>query len=168
MPLFVIFIFGAVVIGAGAMLAPAWPAEQPRIGLGAALFLALVVGGALFWAMLFGWDTLVIDYLFFALITIIFLGGTLSYGQMRAEQRGEELPDMEQGWPGPRDLIFLALVALIFIVPAMILPVPLDTDAQGFGYLALVARLGGSFNTLAPFHPEISSLYSPGFPLLVA
>ncbi len=168
MPLFVIFIFGAVVIGAGAMLAPAWPAAQPRIGLGAALFLALVVGGALFWAMLFGWDTLVIDYLFFALITIIFLGGTLSYGQMRAEQRGEELSDMEQGWPGPRDLIFLALVALIFIAPALVLPVPLDTDAQGFGYLALAARLGGSFNTLAPFHPEISYLYSPGFPLLVA
>ena len=58
--------------------------------------------------------------------------------------------------------------ALIFIIPALIAPVPLDTDAQGFGYLALTARLGGGFDTLAPFHPEIHYLYSPGFPALVA
>ena len=168
MPLFVIFIFGAVVIGAGAMLAPAWPSAQPRIGLNAALALGLVIGGALLWAMLFGWSTLIIDYILFALVTAIFLGGTLSYGQMRAEQRGEELLDDDQGWPGPRDLLFFALVGLIFITPTLVLPVPLDTDAQGFGYLALMARLGGSFNTLAPFHPEITYLYSPGFPLIVA
>ncbi len=168
MPLFVIFIFGAVVIGAGAMLAPAWPSAQPRIGLNAALALALVIGGALLWAMLFGWSTLVIDYILFALVTVIFLGGTLSFGQLRAERRGEELLDDDQGWPGPRDLVFFALVALIFIIPTLILPVPLDTDAQGFGYLALMARLGGSFHTLAPFHPEITYLYSPGFSLIVA
>ena len=63
MPLVVLFIFGAVVIGAGAMLSPAWPTKQPRIGLMAALSLGLVTGGAVFWAMLFGWNTLVIDYL---------------------------------------------------------------------------------------------------------
>lgn len=168
MPLFVIFIFGSVVIGAGAMLAPAWPTTQPRIGLNAALALALVIGGALFWAMLFGWNTLVIDYLLFALVTAIFLGGTLSYGQMRAEQRGGELLDAEQGWPGPRDLLFFGLIGLVFIIPTLVLPVPLDTDAQGFGYMALMARLGGSFNSLAPFHPEITYLYSPGFTLLTA
>ena len=44
----------------------------------AALALAVVIGGSLFWAMLFGWNTLVIDYLLFALVTVIFLGGTLS------------------------------------------------------------------------------------------
>lgn len=168
MPLFIIFIFGSVVVGAGAMLAPAWPTQQPRIGLNAALALAVVTGGALFWAMLFGWNTLVIDYLLFALVTVIFLGGTLSYGQMRAEKRGEELLDAEQGWPGPRDLMFFGLVALLFIIPALVLPVPLDTDAQGFGYLALMARMGGSFDTLAPFHPDISYLYSPGFTILAA
>ena len=168
MPFFVVFIFGAVVIGAGAMLAPAWPTRQPRIGLNAALALAVVIGGSLFWAMLFGWNTLVIDYLLFALVTTIFLGGTLSYGQMRAEQRGEELADAAQGWPGPRDLPFFGLVALIFVLPALVLPVPLDTDAQGFGYLALMARLGGSFDTLAPFRPEITYLYAPGFTLLSA
>jgi hypothetical protein len=163
MPLVIVFVFGAVVVGAGAMLAPAWPTAQPRIGLMAALALGLVIGGAVFWAMLFGWNTLVIDYLLFALVTSIFLFGTLSYGQKRAEKRGEELADADQGWPGPIDLLFFAFAALVFIFPALVLPVPLDTDAQGFGYLALMARMGGGFSTLAPFHPEITYLYSPGF-----
>lgn len=168
MPLFVIFIFGGVVIGAGAMLAPAWPTEQPRIGLMAALALGLILGGAIFWAMLFGWNTLVIDYLLFALVTAIFLFGTLSYGQKRAEARGEVLLDAHQGWPGPRDLLFFGMAALIFVIPALILPVPLDTDAQGFGYLGLMTRLGGGFRTLGPWHPEIAYLYAPGFTLLIA
>ena len=72
------------------------------------------------------------------------------------------------GWPAALDLAFFALVAALFALPTLILPVPLDTDAQGFGYLALMTRLGGSLDTLAPFHPEISYLYAPGFPLLVA
>ncbi len=168
MPLVVLFIFGAVVVGCGAMLAPAWPTRQPRIGMSAALALAVVVVGALFWAFLFGWNTLVIDYLLFALVTSIFLFGTLSFGQKRAEQRGEELLDADQGWPGPVDLLFFGVAALVFIVPVFIVPVPLDTDAQGFGYLALVAREGSGFLTLAPFHPEISVLYSPGFTGLAA
>ena len=168
MPIIIIFVFGAVVIGAGAMLAPAWPTSQPRIGLLAALSLGLVVGGAVFWAMLFGWNTLVVDYLLFALVTSIFLFGTLSYGQKRAEQRGEELADADQGWPGPRDLLLFGVAALVFVIPALLLPVPLDTDAQGFGYLALMARLGGGFDTLAPFQPEITYLYAPGFSALTA
>lgn len=168
MPLFILFIFGAVVVGSGVMLSPAWPTHQPRIGLAAALALALVTGGALFWAFLFGWDTLVVDYLLFALVTSIFLFGTLSYGQKRAEQRGEELLDSDQGWPGPRDLLFFLLAAVLIILPVAALPVPLDTDAQGFGYLGLMARLGGGFDTLAPFHPEITYLYAPGFSALIA
>jgi hypothetical protein len=168
MPLVIVFIFGAVVIGAGAMLAPAWPTHQPRIGLMAALALGLVTGGAVFWAMLFGWNTLVIDYLLFALVTSIFLFGTLSYGQRRAEKRGEELADTDQGWPGPVDLLLFLFAALVFVLPALTLPVPLDTDAQGFGYLALMARMGGGFFSLAPFHPEVSYLYAPGFTALTA
>ncbi len=150
------------------MLAPAWPSSQPRIGLMAALALGIVMGGAIFWATLFGWDTLVIDYLLFALMTSIFLFGTLSYGQKRAEAKGETLSDADQGWPGARDLLFFGFVALIFLVPVLILSVPLDTDAQGFGYLGLMARLGGNFRTLAPWHPEVSYLYAPGFSVLIA
>lgn len=168
MILFIIFILGAVVIGAGAMLSPAWNTKQPRIGMTAALALALVMGGAVFWASLFGWDTLVVDYLLFALVTSIFLFGTLSYGQKRAESRGEELSDADQGWTGPTDLLLFGFAALIFIIPAVLLPVPLDTDAQGFGYLALMARIGGDFRSLAPWHPDVTYLYSPGFSALTA
>ncbi len=163
MPLIVIFIFGAIIIGAGVMFSPAWPTREPRIGLNAVLAMALIVGGSVFWASLFGWSTLVVDYLLFALVTGIFLFGTLSYGQKRAEKLGKTLADAEQGWPGPADVLFFALAALIFIVPALVLPVPLDTDAQGFGYLALMAKQGGDFRTLSPFNPEITYLYSPGF-----
>ncbi|MFN8377673.1 MAG: hypothetical protein U0452_03285 [Anaerolineae bacterium] len=168
MPLIVIFIFGAIIIGAGVMFSPAWPTREPRIGLNSALALALIIGGAIFWASLFGWSTLVVDYLLFALVCGIFLFGTLSYGQKRAEKKGMTLSDAEQGWPGPADVLLFAFAGLIFIIPALVMPVPLDTDAQGFGYLALMARLGGDFRTLAPFHPEISYLYAPGLIGLVS
>ena len=168
MQLFILFVFGAVVLGAGAMLSPALPTRQPRMGLAAALSLALVVGGAVFYASLFGWDTLVIDYLLFALMSFVVLGGTLSHAQTRAEAKGEILADSEQGWPGPYDLVFFGVTALLFIVPLVILPVPLGTVAQEQGYLALTARLGETLNSLAPFYPEVNIAYPPGLIALTA
>lgn len=170
MPLFIIFVFGAIILGAGAMLAPAWPTLHPRIGLSAALALAIIMGGAIVWSMLFGWDTLAVDYLLFVLVTSIFLGGTLSIGQKRAEERGETLAQAEAdaGWTSLRDLLLFGLVAILFILPVVILPVPLDTDAQGFGYLGLMTRLGGTFDTLAPFNPDVTYLYAPGLTALSA
>ncbi len=172
--LVIIFIFGAVTLGAGVMLAPALPVlgasirqqTAPRIGLAAVLALAIVIAGALFLAALFGWDTLTIDYLWFALLVGIFLAGTLARGTSRGEAAG--LRDADLGWPGVRELALFALALALFAVPLLVLPVPLDTDAQGFGYLALMLRESGSLTTLAPFHPEIEYLYSPGFPALAA
>jgi hypothetical protein len=104
--------------------------------------------------------------MWFALLVGIFFGGTMSAGMFRAEAKGEE--HEYSGWPGPRELAFFLMVAILFAAIALTLPVPLDTDAQGFGYLALTLRDGGSLTTLAPFHPEVTYLYSPGFPALVA
>lgn len=163
MPIFPLFVFGAVLFGAGALLAPALPTTQPRIGLAAALVLAIVICGGVMASALDHWDSLLLDYLWFGLIVGVFLTGTLSAGMFKAEVEKREL-----GWPGPRELMMLLVVGLLFAAPALTLPVPLDTDAQGFGYLALTLRDGGSLTTLAPFHPEISYLYSPGFPMLVA
>lgn len=118
MTLIVFFIFAAVIIGAGAMLSPAYPSSQPRIGLSATLALALVAGGAVFYGTAVNWNTLVVDYMLFLLVMTIFLGGTLSYGQKRAEARGEELPDEEQGWPGPFDLLGLIGAMGLFIAVA--------------------------------------------------
>lgn len=69
-------------------------------------------------------------------------------------------------WPWP--VLGWTAVAAIFILPAFVVPVPFDTDAQGFGYLALTVRLSGSITSLAPFWPEIHYFYSPGFFLLAA
>ena len=168
-PLSIMFIPGSVLLGAGALLAPALPGKQVRIGLGAALALAVIMCGATGWddALRLGtrWSSTIC---FFALVTLVLLGGTLGRGQLRAARQGAEVADADMGWPAALDLAFFALVAALFALPTLILPVPLDTDAQGFGYLALMTRLGGSLGTLAPFHPEISYLYAPGFPLLVA
>lgn len=168
MSIFVTFIFGAMILGAGAMLAPAWPTAQPRIGLAAALALAVLVGGTIFYASLVAWETLVIDYLLFAVITAIFLGGTLSVGQTRAEARGEVLEDADQGWPGPQDLAFFGVIGLAFLLPVVILPVPFGTAAQGYGFMAAAMGQGGTMNTLAPFLPDVQYLYAPGFHALSA
>jgi hypothetical protein len=168
MILLVLFVFGAVILGAGAMLSPAIPTSQPRVALAATLVLALIVGGTLFYASLFGWDTLVIDYLLFVLVVGIFLGGTLSVGQSRAENKGYELGDAEQGWTGPQDLAFFALVGLIFSIPTLLFVVPFGTTAQGYGYMAFTTQLGNSLNTFAPFQPEIEYVFSNGFMALTA
>lgn len=163
MQFFIVFVIGAIIIGAGSMLSPAWPTRQPRIALAATLCLALIVGGAVFWAELFGWDTLVIDYLLFAIVSGVVLGGTLSTAQARAEARGEELLDEEQGWPGPKDLTFFGLVALLVLVPLWIFLVPPGESGQSIGYLTFTAEASASFETLAPYHPEIQIFHAPGF-----
>ncbi len=68
----------------------------------------------------------------------------------------------------PLDWAFFGVVLLAYSIPAVVLPAPLDTDAQGFGYLALTAKLGGDLTTLAPLQPDVSYLYAPGFTVLVA
>lgn len=161
--LFVIFVVGAVLVGAGAMLAPAWRTAQPRIALSATLALALITGGSVWWAYAFGWDTLVVDYLLFALVSIVVLGGTFSQGQARAEARGETLEDKDQGWPGPADLMFLAGIGGIITVMVYTLTLPLGQVGQQIGYVTVLARLSSQFDTFAPHAPEVAAFYAPGF-----
>ncbi len=168
MSLFVVFIVAAVLLGAGAMLAPAWRSAQPRVALAATLCLALIVGGAVFYAEAFAWDTLAVDYLLFALLSGVVLGGTLSTAQARAEARGERLADRDQGWPGPQDLAFFALVALVIIIPLLHLPAALGARGQIAGFHSLTALYGESFRSLAPFAPHSQVLVAPGFHALSA
>lgn len=163
MQFFIFFIIWAVMVGAGAMLSPAWPTRQPRVGQAAAFSLALIVGGAVFWAELFGWGTLVIDYLLFALVSVVVLGGTLSQAQVRAEAQGIELEDAAQGWPGPMDLVFFTVAGVLFSLPLFLYAVPPGGTAAANGLVTLAAREGGSFTTLAPIDPAISGFVAPGF-----
>lgn len=168
MSLFVFFILAAVLLGAGAMLSPAWRTAQPRVALAATLCLGLIVGGAVFYAEAFSWDTLVVDYLLFALLSGVVLGGTLSTAQARAEARGERLDDRDQGWPGPGDMTFFAFAAILLLIPLLHLPAPLGETGQIVGFHSLAARDGGSFHSLAPFHLDEPVIVSPGFHALAA
>lgn len=167
MSLFIVFLLGAVLLGAGAMLSPAWRTAQPRVALSATLCLALVVGGAVFYAEAFAWDPLAVDYLLFALLSGVVLGGTLSTAQARAEAKGERLADSEQGWPGPQDLAFFAIAALVIVIPLLNLPAAPGAQAQILGFHSLMARLGESFSSLAPFYPA-PAIVAPGFHALSA
>jgi len=168
MSLFVFFILAAVLLGAGAMLSPAWRSAQPRIALAAVLCLGLVVGGAVFYAETIGWDTLVVDYILFALLSAVVLGGTLSTAQARAEARGERLADRDQGWPGPADLALFAFVALLLLIALFQIAAPQGEAGQISGFHSLAARDGGSFNSLAPYHPSETVLIAPGLHALSA
>ncbi len=168
MSLFVFFILAAVLLGAGAMLSPAWRTAQPRVALAATLCLGLVVGGAVFYAEAFGWDTLVVDYLLFALLSGVVLGGTLSTAQARAEAQGERLADRDQGWPGPGDLTLFAFVALLLLIPLFKLPAPLGENGPIIGLHSLATRDGASFRSLAPYHADEPVIIAPGFHALAA
>jgi len=168
MPVFVLFVFGAVILGGGAMLSPAWPTAQPRVGLGAAFALAIITGGAVFLASLFGWDTLLIDYLLFALVVGIFLGGTLAVGQQRAEKHGKTLTDADQGWPGPEDLALFMIVGSLFALVVLLRPLPYGDRGAAYGLLGLSVRDGGTFDTLTPLYPDVSYLHAPGFSAVTA
>ena len=65
-------------------------------------------------------------------------------------------------------IVFFIFLAAFAVWKLTLLEIPGDVDAQGFGYLALTVRMGGTINTLAPFYPEVKWLYSPGFFILVA
>jgi hypothetical protein len=119
------------------------------------LAVALVVTGDL--AALLGyrsWTALIVGSI---VLAIGWAGG------MRA--RPKESP----GGPlSPRLVLILLVTALALIAPLLILPVPMDTDAQGFGYLALMIRKGGTLGALAPWRPDIAYLYAPGALLIFA
>ena len=155
MSLFIAFILAAVLLGAGGMLSPAWRTAQPRVALAATLCLALICGGAVFYAAIFGWITLGVDYLLFALLAGVVLGGTLSTAQARAEARGERLTDRDQGWPGPEDLAFFALVSLLLVIPLLRLHLPLGEHGQALALQSEAIREG---DLLAQFSPGFHAL----------
>ncbi|MGF1506449.1 MAG: hypothetical protein ACFB51_15160, partial [Anaerolineae bacterium] len=60
------------------------------------------------------------------------------------------------------DLAFFGLLCAVYLAPAFVLYLPLDTDGQGFGHIALMIREGGTLHTMAPWMPDVRYLYSPG------
>lgn len=158
MVFFSLFVMSAIMLGAGAMLAPAWPTTAPRIGLAATLLLGLVSGGAVWWAELFAWDTLIIDYLLFAIVSGVILGGTLARG-------GE---NSEGTWPSRKDLLFLAMLALISMLPLFVLKTPLGENALANSLTTQAVLQGGGFSNIALYYPDFSGYAPPAFHALAA
>ncbi|NLX10496.1 MAG: hypothetical protein GXY36_12645 [Chloroflexi bacterium] len=163
MSLLVYLILVVVALGAGTLAASLLPTRGARIGLGAALFLALIVDGTWFAAPLAGWSVSLASAIWLVAFALVVIGASVA---ARRYTRHPDLPAWV--WPGGRDLAFLVVVIALFGALVWVLPVPLDTDAQGFGYLALMLREGQDYTSLAPWHPEIDYLYSPGYIGLIA
>lgn len=161
--LLVYAIFTGLLLGAGTLAASGLPGRGARIGLGAGLFLALAIDVTWIVAPLVGWSRGLADAALggtFALVVLVALSRAYHY-----QGRGD-LPRWT--WPSARDFAALGVLIVVFGAIVALLPVPLDTDAQGFGYLALMLREGEDYTSLAPWHPEISYLYSPAYPGLIA
>ena len=146
---------GSMLLVAGALLA--WGARLERVGVGAALALGAWLVLVLAVAMPFGWAAWQGTA---ALAVVLLVAGGLAARRWRTGERPAR--------PSGLSVALLAVFALGVAVPAAVLPVPLDTDAQGFGYLALTAKLAGDLTTLAPLNPIIDYLYAPGFTVLAA
>ncbi|MCB9437839.1 MAG: hypothetical protein H6673_12760 [Anaerolineales bacterium] len=124
MVLFVTFILSGLTLGVGTMLAPALPTRQPRIAVSAVFVLALILSGAVFLGALFGWDTLVIDYMWFSMIIGVFLGGTLTIGMSRIEEALAHGENADTGWPGPRTLAAFLTWFMVVLLIVNTLPTP--------------------------------------------
>jgi hypothetical protein len=135
-----------------------------RRGYPPLLSLGLALAG---WVAIFSNLAAIIGYRF-GLFLVVQLALTLGLAIWAAREGGlQELGAAARRVPAWQWLFYLAL-AVFFIAPAFVIQVPLDTDAQGFGYLVLTVHLSGSITTLAPFHPDIHYLYSPAYFLIIA
>jgi hypothetical protein len=152
-----------LLLGVGTLVASILPTRGARIGLGAVVFLALIVDVTWLIAPLVGWSPALADAVWIGVFALVGLGAAMIASYYRGT-----VGKPAWTWPGVRDILFMIVLIALFGAVVMVLPVPLDTDAQGFGYLALTLRDGKDYTTLAPWHREISYLYSPGYIGLIA
>lgn len=113
------------------------------------------------------WLASILDYHFplqFGLNVMVI--ATLALLAIGSKQWADWLKWLRSQWPWP--IVGWGAVTAIFIVPAFVITLPYDTDAQGFALLTATVRLSGSITSLAPFWPEINFFYSPAFFLLAA
>lgn len=158
MVFFVIFILSAVLIGVGAMLAPALPTAQPRIGLSSALALFFVLAGGIFWTHWIGWDTLVIDYLLFGAVSLVVLGGTMIQAHQvnNEDDAPEAATDDEEQWLNRDEFIFLLIVAMLCLLSLLI---PIQPPDMPF-------ETGQTLEAIQTLYPQIISIGATAFYVL--
>lgn len=158
MSLFVAFILSAVLIGAGAMLAPVFSTAQPRVGLASTLALALVVSGGILWTGFVGWDTLVIDYLLFGLVSLVVLGGTMVQAGQTATDN--EPVESNMKWMSRNDFLFLLILAPVCSISLFFPPQFLEND--------LMITTGQTLPEIESIFPHLNQPGATGFYILSA
>ena len=88
------------------MLAPVFATAQPRVGLASTVALAFVMSGGILWTRFIGWDTLVIDYLLFGLVSLVVLGGTMVQAHQKAT--GDDTIETDSEWMSRNDFLISA------------------------------------------------------------
>lgn len=152
---------GLLLGGPGWLLYRAWLRRLGlswRVGMGLVLALLSLLFSDL--AAIFGYSL----GLMLAIIGVVVSGLALWCALVCWRDRGLRGGDEPAPPPGKMDwtdvLLHLLLLGF-YLAPAFVLYLPFDTDAQGFGYLALMVRKGGTVDTLAPWQPDVHYLYSP-------
>lgn len=159
MSLFVLFVLGAVIIGVGTMLAPALPTEQPRVGLTSTLALAIVVSGGILWTRFIGWDTLLIDYLLFGIVSLVILGGTMVQAHQKATgELDSSDSDPEIEWMSRNDFLLFVIIGLICLIP-LFLPEQASIDTVTISY-------GQRLSEIENAYPQIQKFGATGFHIL--
>lgn len=145
-------LFGLPVAASGLLVARRIDADRPPCALAAALVLGLIVVAGVDLTAVAGFHPIA--------IATLAIGGAVPGVVAARAHAGTWLVS-------PRARL-VGLAAIPLAIPMLLLPVPLDTDAQGFGLLALALREGGTMDTLAPWRPGIAYLYAPGATLVYA
>lgn len=166
MVFFVAFILLGLILGVGMMLAPALPTQQPRVAAAGVFSLALVISGALFHAGLFGWNILLVDYLWFALITSVFLGGTLTIGMKRVETALAAGEEASIGWPSilTMGIFFGWGVMVLLVLTTFINTQTLLDDAPALSDRMVVLENGADLAELN----NTTGIVGPGLPAVLA
>lgn len=161
MSLFVLFVLGAVIIGVGTMLAPALPTEQPRVGLTSTLALAIIVSGGILWTRFIGWDTLLIDYLLFGIVSLVILGGTMVQAHQKATGELDTADsDPEIDWMSRNDFLFFVMIGLICLIP-LFLPEQTSVFTVNISHGQTLAEIENDY-------PQIQNFGATGFHVLSA
>jgi hypothetical protein len=157
--LLLLLVFGALVCWPGWLLYRVWLRRLGlswRIGMGLVLALLSILFGDL--SALFGYSLALALGIVALVVVGTFLWWLAAYLHRRAHAEGRLPPKQRVNWTG---VLFHLFLLGFYLAPAFVLYLPFDTDAQGFGYLALMVREGGTIDTLAPWQPDVHYLYSP-------
>ena len=130
-------------------------------GIGIALFVVISSGIASLWRYSC-WPLLFVNVIVFSALLVIYF---------RTKDFRDDFKTIRRINFSREAFVFSILFFFLTIFAAWRLTrmeLPGDVDGQGWGYLSLMIRMGGTINSFSPFYPEIKWLYSPGFFIVTA